>query len=111
MAYSMDLRLRVVEAVNDQGMTQPEAATTFQIAVGTVNAWIKKHRGGDLEPGKPGPTRSRALSDEELAELRLWVDQRPGITSAEAATKLGHKVTAGHIRRIWLQMGLSYKKR
>lgn len=111
MAYSMDLRLRVVEAVKEEGMSQPEAARTFGVAAGTVNAWLKKHKSGNLEADKPGPTGSRTLTDEDLECLRLWVDQRPGITSAEAAAKIGHKVDDSYIRKLWVGMGLSKKKK
>ena len=111
MAYSMDLRLRVIEAVTDERMTQLEAARVSQVAAGTVNAWLKKHKSGNLDAGKPGPAGSRVLDAEDLENLRRWVDQRPGITSAEAAAKLGHKVDDSYVRKVWLGMGLSFKKK
>lgn len=110
MAYSTDLRLRVVEAVRQEGITQEEAGRRFRVAAGTVSVWLKKHREGDLTPGKPGPTGSRTLSESDLEDLQKWVRERPGITSQEAAVKLGHKVTAGYIRRLWVRSGLSFKK-
>ncbi len=39
------------------------------------------------------------------------VQERPGITSDQAARRLGGKLHPGTIRKLWLQMGLSYKRR
>ena len=110
MAYSMDLRERVIDALHREKLSQHAAAKRFGVAVGTVNGWVKKHRQGDLRPGKPGPTGPSKLTDQDEQQLREMVRDRPGITSREAAARLGHKLSAGHVRRVWLRMGLSYKK-
>ena len=111
MAYSMDLRVRVIDALHREKLSQDAAARRFGVAVGTVNAWVKKHREGDLRPGKPGPTGASKLTEHDRQLLKRMVRDRPGITSREAAAKLGHRFSEGHIRRLWLQMGLSFKKR
>ena len=111
MAYSMDLRVRVIDALHHEKLSQNAAARRFGVAVGTVNAWVKKHKAGDLQPGKPGPTGPGKLTEEDLQHLERMVQERPGITSHEAAAKLDHKVSEGHVRRVWLSKGLSYKKR
>ena len=111
MAYSMDLRRLVVRAVTEQGLTRLQAAERFGLSYTAVKSWVRRHRTGELEPRKPGPTGPRIVTEEDLANLRRWVDERPGMTSEEAAERLGHKVTAGHIRVLWIRMGLSFKKR
>lgn len=111
MAYPLDLRLRVVQAVREQGLGQAEAAKVFQVSVGSVNAWLQKHKQGNLGAAKPGPTGSRTLDPEHLEDLRRWVQERPGITSREAAAKLGGKVSDGYVRFLWRRMGLSFKKK
>ena len=42
-AYSMDLRERVVAAV-DRGMTQEQAAATFGVSVNTVARYLARRR-------------------------------------------------------------------
>ena len=111
MLYSMDLRRLVVRAVTEQGMTRLEAARRFGLSYSAVKSWVRRHHDGQLEPRKPGPTGPRVVTPDDLADLRQWVQERPGITSEEAAERLGHKVSAGHIRVLWTRMGLSFKKR
>src|SRR3954452_10132406 len=49
-AYSMDLRERVVAAV-DRGMTQEQAAVTFGVSVNTVARYVTRRRKtGSLAP-------------------------------------------------------------
>lgn len=111
MAYSMDLRRLVVRAVTEQHLSRAEASRRFGVSYHAVKQWVRREREGDLAPRKPGPTRPRVLTEEDLASLRRFVEERPGITSEEAAERLGHKITAGHVRTVWIRMGLRFKKR
>ena len=111
MAYCLDFRERVVAAVQRDKLSARAAARRFDVNPGTLRAWIKKHREGDLRPGKPGPTGPSKLTEHDRQLLEQMVRDRPGITSREAAAKLGHRFSEGHIRRLWLQMGLSFKRR
>jgi transposase len=65
-AYSKDLRLKVLDAV-DRGMARKEVARTFGICVPSIKRWLKRRREtGDVEPSprRPGPVaRKGALLD------------------------------------------------
>ncbi len=56
-AYSKDLRLRVLAAV-DRGIPRREVAELFGISLSTIKRWLKRRRQtGDVEtyeiPGRP----------------------------------------------------------
>ena len=53
--YSLDLRRRVVAAVECGGMSRHEAAGRYGVAVSTAITWVKVFREtGSLEPGQMG---------------------------------------------------------
>jgi len=86
MAYSLDLRKRVVHAVRVEKLTQKEAARRFQVGLWSVKDWLK--RGENLLPGKPGPQNSHKLNRDRLVEL---VEKEPDYFLDEYAEILGSK--------------------
>ena len=68
--YSMDLRERVVAAVEREGLSRNQAAARFGIAVSTAVHWLRRyHETGDVKPSKIGGHRKKALRDEHAAWL------------------------------------------
>lgn len=117
--YSFDLRRRVVDAVEREGLSRRQAATRFGVAVSTVIAWIDRFREtGSLAPGQMGGHRpkkmqgvhrdwllQRCRSDDftlrglvaELAQRGLQVGYRP-VGLFVHAEKLSHKKDADRQR-------------
>jgi len=110
MAYSMEVRQRAVDAVRVRGMTRLETAKAFGIADRTLGRWLKRAEHGRLAADRGGSTRPRKADGRVM--LRLWtmVQERPGVTSAEACEALGGLLSAGDIRKKWRAMGLTFKK-
>ncbi|MDB5380142.1 MAG: transposase [Rubritepida sp.] len=53
--YSLDLRQRVVAAVEVGGLSRNEAAARFGVAISTAVLWVRKFRQtGSLAPGQMG---------------------------------------------------------
>jgi len=61
-AYSKDLRLKVLDAV-DRGMPRKEVAQIFGISLPSIKRWLKRRReSGDVEPSPiPGPPARKGL--------------------------------------------------
>ena len=64
--YSVDLRERIVQAVNDDNMPREEAAKQFRVSLASVNRFLQLHRDlGNLEPlFSTGRPRLISLEDE-----------------------------------------------
>lgn len=81
-AYSKDLRLKVLDAV-DRGMRCEEVARVFGVSVPSIKRWLKRRREtGDVEPSPiPGhPARKGAMLNEWLPGQ---LDNDPDLTLAE----------------------------
>jgi transposase len=76
-AYSQDLRVRVLTAV-DRGLPQVEVARTFQVSLASLKRWRKQRREvGHVAPKPiPGPPASKgaALAAELLPQLQAAPD-------------------------------------
>jgi putative transposase len=103
MAYSKDLRKRVLDYV-ERGGSKIQAAQLFQINVRTIFMWLQQGR--DYQRGKPGPRTSHKFKREELARL---VARQPDALLKELAAQLGVK-SINTVSHALIQMGISRKK-
>jgi putative transposase len=68
--YSLDLRDRVMAAVERDGLSRNQAAARFGVAVSTAVHWVRRYRTtGSVAPPKVGGYKKRALRDEHAAWL------------------------------------------
>jgi transposase len=85
--YSVDLRERVVGALED-GMSTRQAAARFSIGIATAGAWGRLKRSqGDVRPAKQGKPKGSVLdahADFILEALR----ERPDLTLDEMVERL-----------------------
>ena len=109
MTYSMDLRLRVVAAVN-RGDSIAEVARRFNVSRPTVRDWRDRTARGGLEPDKPGPKQPVKLTRADDALMRLQISKRPGITANELIPMLSQPVVESTVCRRLKKMGLRLKK-
>jgi transposase len=71
--YSLDLRKRVVAAIETGGLSCNQAAKQFGIGISTAIGWMRLVREtGSVAPGKMGGHKPRAISGED----RVWLLQR-----------------------------------
>jgi transposase len=82
MAYSLDLRQRVVTATN-QGMSIRQAASVFLVSTATIERWRRRAREtGDLRPA-PIPGRPRLIGETDLPRFDAQLTAYPDATLAE----------------------------
>ena len=75
--YSLDLRERVVAAVEQGGLSRHEAARRFGVGVSTAIAWVRRLREtGSVAPGQMGGHKPKAIRGEHEAWLRARVEER-----------------------------------
>ncbi len=92
-ALSLDLRRRVVEAV-EAGMSQRAAAARLAIGKSTVGAWCRLRRErGHLCPGKPGRPPPSPVEGERGFLLGL-LEHDPNLSIAELRAALAERGVA-----------------
>lgn len=110
-AYSLDLRLRVLEAC-DAGFTTSEVASDFRVST----AWVRRLKQRRRETGEIGPReQERRGPPLKLAEVKdeliKLVNEQPDATESELAEKLSVKVSQPTVHRMLHRLGYSFKKR
>lgn len=112
-AYSMDLRERVVGAVDGGGESCHGAAARFGVAVSTAVKWMQRHRRtGSVAPGQMGGHKPRKIAGEH----REWliVRCRDGdFTLRGLVGELAGRGLKVDYRSVWAFVhaeGLSFKK-
>jgi len=71
--YSMDLRERVVSAVEKQGLSRRQAAARFGVGYATAIGWLKRvERTGSVKPGQMGGHKPKRL----VGARRDWLVER-----------------------------------
>lgn len=113
-AYGLDLRHRVIDAI-ESGQSARAAAARFSVAPSTAINWYRQWReAGSLDPGRQGkPSRSK-LDEHEAFILGLVEDSRD-IALHEIAAKLaaerGVRTCPATVWYFFSKRGLTHKKR
>ena len=112
--YSMDLRERVIEAVEGDGLSCNQAAARFEVAVSTAIGWVNRYRQtGSVAPEQMGGRRPKKL----VGEYRDWLLQRcrkSDFTLRGLVAELAERGLSVDYRVVWAFIHdekLSYKKR
>jgi putative transposase len=72
-AYSMDLRERVVRAVEEDGLSRRQAAARFGVSYSVAISWVKRFcETGSFAPSKIGGYKPKAISGAH----RDWMLER-----------------------------------
>lgn len=110
MTYSMDLRKRVMAAV-EAGDTVTKVANRFDVSRPAVRDWRDRAQRGELTPKMAGPKRPTKLTEADDQLMRDQVAMRPGITAMQLMAMLSVTVVESTVCRRLHQLGLRLKKR
>jgi putative transposase len=111
--YSIDLRERVVAAVNRDGISRQEAARRFGVAASTSITWVKRlDETGSLIAGQSGAHRPKKIAGEHRSWLllRCW---ESAFTIRSLVLELAERGLDVGYRAVWDFVHaekLSYKK-
>lgn len=113
-AFSIDLRKRLVSAVDD-GMTRRSAANRFGVSPSTAIRWVDQwHREGHVEPGRQGGDNRSQRLEAHADEIIGLIEETPDITLAEIAAHLedvhGLRVAQSTVWRLLGRHGITFKK-
>ena len=112
--YSMDLRERVVGAVEEGGLSRRRAAARFGVGVSTVIAWVARFRAtGSVAPGQMGGHKPKAISGAHHDWLLRRCRERD-FTLRGLVAELAERGLKVDYRSVWAFVHaeqLSYKKK
>ena len=112
--YSMDLRERVITAI-EEGMSTRQAAARFSIGIATAGSWarLKRAKGG-VTPAKQGKPKGSVL-DAHAEFICGLIAEVPDITLAEIADRLADeravKVVSTAVWKFLDRRDMTHKKR
>jgi putative transposase len=99
--YSVDLRERVVRAVEQEGQSRRQAAARFGVSYSAAIDWVRRHREtGSLKPGQMGGHKPKKISGEH----RDWLVQRcreKDFTLRGLVAELGERGLKVDYRSVW----------
>jgi transposase len=111
--YSVDLRERVIAAVDRDGMSRHQAAARFGVAVSSAIKWVQRfRRTGSAAPGRMGGHKPKAIAGAH----RDWLIERcraRDFTLRGLVAELAERGLKVDYRSVWEFVhaeGLSYKK-
>ncbi len=109
--YSYDLRQKVIQAIELDGMKKSEAAQVFQISRNTIDLWLKRQaETGDYQAkaNRP-PGNGHKISD--WAKFCEFAKMHGEKTQAEMAKLWEGDISARTISRALHKIGFTRKKR
>jgi transposase len=115
-AYSKDLRLKVLAAV-DRGTPRKEVVRLFGVSLATIGRYVKRRREtGEVAPRpSPGRTPSILRNTEERRALWAQLEENPEARLEEHRERWerdrGVKVSIATMCRAIHRLGWTYKKR
>jgi transposase len=109
--YSNDLRRKVIDAIELNGMKRCEASEFFGISRNTIHLWLRrKAQTGDVTPKKRGHTGyGHKINDWE--HFRTFAQQHQDLTQVEMAQHWPGQISDRTISRALKRIGFSRKKK
>jgi transposase len=110
--YPMELRERIVDAVDRGVGSAPQVARLFRVAVNSVYNLVRlREETGTLRP-RPNPGgHPPAIPPERHDEIRQLLAAQPDLTLAQLRDRLGIDCSEAAVCRTLKKLGLTRKKK
>lgn len=110
-AYSYDLRQKVMQAIELDGMKKSEASQVFNISRNTINLWFERRAAtGDVQV-KPKVISSPKQKITDWEKFRAFAKEHEDKTQEEMAQLWEGDISSRTISRALQRLGLTRKKR
>jgi len=115
VAYSTDLRTRVIDAWSAKEGTQAQLAERFKVSQSFVKRVLRRYRSSGQTEAKPrGATLAPMIDGETLKRVQGWIEHKPDIHLDELCEQLevhqGLKVSQPTLRRAVQRLRMPRKK-
>jgi putative transposase len=113
--YSEDLRSRIVQAVEEQGISQPIVAERFAVSLSSVKRYVRQYRATGALTAATSPGRPRTIPADAHAAVAAQLTASPDATLANHCATwreaTGRAVSPSTWCRLERRVGWSRKKR
>lgn len=112
MAFSLDLRSRILRAYDNGQGTRLDIAKRFCVSLGMVKKLLSQRRKiGHIRHLHDRAGRKKTILPEHRDAIRKHLAEKPDMTLAELRTALGLTCTLTAIHYVLADMNLTLKKR
>lgn len=109
--YSYDLRQKVLQAIQQDGLKKCEASQLFRISRNTIDLWLKRQaQTGDFQP-KPHKPHCTLQKITDWEQFLRFAQEHSEKTQAEMAALWPQPISARSISRALQKIGFTRKKR
>lgn len=109
--YSYDLRRKVIEAIELNGMKRCEASEFFNISRNTINMWFQRRRETGEFKAKVRENRGNSHKITDWDKFRAFVETHGDKTQVEMAQLWDGEISDRTISRALKKIGFTRKKR
>ena len=113
--YSQDLRLRVIAAVEEDGLSRREAARRYRVSESSAIKWLQAYQRSGRVRSRPMGGDRRSVLKPQKAWLQRLLEREPDLTLAAVGARLlaerGVKADVPMLSRFLRAEGLSFKKK
>lgn len=111
MAYSKDLRKRILKAVKNNKLTQAEILRIFNLSRTGLNSFLKHvDETGSIEPKPFGGGRRSKFQQEDIEQIKQYLATYPDATLEEILEYSGKEASIMSVHRMLKKIGYRFKK-
>ena len=109
--YSYDLRKKVIDAIELDGLKKTEASTLFNISRNTINLWLKRKEETGNFAALPNEPPGNGHKIRDWSYFRDFAAKYGHLTQEEMATLWPDKISSRTISRGLAKIDFTRKKR
>lgn len=111
MAYSRDLRKRILAAVENSELKKAEILRIFNLSRTGLNSFLKHvNETGSIEPKPFGGGRRAKFQQEDIKQIEQYLTTHPDATLEEILEYSGKEASIMSVHRVLKKIGYRLKK-
>jgi len=111
MAFSIDLRQRIIKAIEEEKLTKAEVMRIYKISRTGLNYLLSHYKAtGSLNPKPHGGGRRSKFQDEDIERIKKFLNKQPDATLEEILEYSGKDASLTSVHRTLKKIGYRLKK-
>lgn len=111
MALSIDLRERIIEAIEEKNLSKADVIRIFNISRTGLDYLLTHYKEtGSLNPKPHGGGRPSKFSDDDIEKIKKFIEKKPDATLEEILEYTGKDASLTSLFRTLKKIGYRLKK-